>query len=59
LEEGVGGGEEVVGTEPGETVEDDIGWCVETRSGQGEDVWFGSVRVKGETEEEEEDDAAE
>ena len=59
LEEVVGVGEEVVGAEPRQTVEDDIGGRVQARSGEREDVGFGSVRVEWETEEEEEDNASE
>lgn len=59
LEEGVGIGEEVGWPKAGETVEYDIGGCVEARSGEGEDVGLWGVGVEGETEQEEEDDAAE
>lgn len=59
LEEGVGIGEEVGWPKTGETVEDDIGGCVQARSGEREDVGLWGVGVEGETEQEEEDDAAE
>jgi hypothetical protein len=59
LEEGVGCGKKGIGTETREAGEEDICRGVDARASQREDVGFGRVRVEGEAQDEEEDDAAE